>query len=182
MADTGDHKESTGDLVTNNLVEKEGNIPTEREENNLTKRAENSLQTNEGEGILLKQRARLFRFENSTREWKACSTGEVQLLQHKESKKVRVLIHLDKTLAVFANHYITGDMRLLPNIGSDRSWVWNVAKDVSGGEPTAEHFAVRFANKNIADEFKLVFENAQASASAYTQHPVPSGKYSQNLS
>ncbi|KAG8733400.1 single stranded nucleic acid binding protein, partial [Ceratobasidium sp. 428] len=76
----------------------------------------------------------------------------------------------------------TSEMKLLPNIGSDRSWVWNATKYVSGGEPTVEHFAVRFANKNIADEFKLVFENAQASASAYTQHPVSSGKYSQNLS
>jgi Ran-binding protein 1 len=37
-------------------------------------------------------------------------------------------------------------MTLSPNIGSDRSWVWNVAADVSEGEPTQETLAIRFAN------------------------------------
>lgn len=38
------------------------------------------------------------------------------------------------------------EMKLTPNVGSDRSWVWTVAADVSEGEPTAETFAIRFAN------------------------------------
>lgn len=37
-------------------------------------------------------------------------------------------------------------MALSPNIGSDRSWVYNVAADVSDGEATAETLAIRFAN------------------------------------
>ena len=37
-------------------------------------------------------------------------------------------------------------MRLSPNIGSDRSWVWNAAADVSEGEPEAQTLAIRFAN------------------------------------
>lgn len=37
-------------------------------------------------------------------------------------------------------------MKLAPNVGSDRSWVWNVAADVADGEPTAETLAIRFAN------------------------------------
>lgn len=37
-------------------------------------------------------------------------------------------------------------MTLSPNVGSDRSWVWSVAADVSDGEPTAETLAIRFAN------------------------------------
>ena len=37
-------------------------------------------------------------------------------------------------------------MRLQPNVGSDRSWVWKVAADVSEGTPTAETLAIRFAN------------------------------------
>ena len=37
-------------------------------------------------------------------------------------------------------------MKLSPNIGSDRSWVWNVAADVSEGKPEAKTLAVRFAN------------------------------------
>jgi hypothetical protein len=41
---------------------------------------------------------------------------------------------------------VTQDMALSPNVGSDRSWVYNVAADVAEGEPTAETLAIRFAN------------------------------------
>lgn len=37
-------------------------------------------------------------------------------------------------------------MRLQPNIGSDRSWVWKVHADYSEGDPTPETLAIRFAN------------------------------------
>ena len=38
------------------------------------------------------------------------------------------------------------DMKLSPNVGSDRSWVWNAAADVSEGEPEPQTLAIRFAN------------------------------------
>jgi Ran-binding protein 1 len=38
------------------------------------------------------------------------------------------------------------EMKLSPNVGSDRSWVWNAAADVSEGEPEAVTLAIRFAN------------------------------------
>lgn len=37
-------------------------------------------------------------------------------------------------------------MELSPNVGSDRSWVWNAAADVSEGEPEPQTLAIRFAN------------------------------------
>lgn len=37
-------------------------------------------------------------------------------------------------------------MKLSPNVGSDRSWVWNAAADVSEGEAEAQTLAIRFAN------------------------------------
>ena len=37
-------------------------------------------------------------------------------------------------------------MKLSPNVGSDRSWVWNASADVSEGEPEAQTLAIRFAN------------------------------------
>lgn len=39
-------------------------------------------------------------------------------------------------------------MTLSPNVGSDRSWVWNVAADYAEGEPSAETLAIRFANSD----------------------------------
>jgi Ran-binding protein 1 len=41
---------------------------------------------------------------------------------------------------------VSTDMKLQPNIGSDRSWVWKVAADYSEDPPTAETLAIRFAN------------------------------------
>lgn len=39
-------------------------------------------------------------------------------------------------------------MKLSPNVGSDRSWVWNAAADVSEGESEAVTLAIRFANSD----------------------------------
>ena len=50
------------------------------------------------------RRAKLFRFESSTNEWKERGTGDVKLLAHKETKKVRLVMRRDKTLKVCANH------------------------------------------------------------------------------
>jgi Ran-binding protein 1 len=76
----------------------------------------------------------------------------------------------DKTLKVCANHLstsslpfvlavvlirslilvssVSSEMRLQPNVGSDRSWVWKVAADYSEDPPTSETLAIRFANSD----------------------------------
>lgn len=41
---------------------------------------------------------------------------------------------------------VVPEMKLSPNVGSDRSWVWNAAADVSEGEPEAVTLAIRFAH------------------------------------
>lgn len=53
---------------------------------------------------LTARRAKLFRFDGSSSEWKERGTGDVRLLKHKESKKVRLVMRRDKTLKVCANH------------------------------------------------------------------------------
>ncbi|KAH9936938.1 RanBP1 domain-containing protein [Amylocystis lapponica] len=115
----------------------------------------------EDEDVLFKMRAKLFRFETSNSEWKERGTGDVRLLAHKDTKKVRLVMRRDKTLKVCANHSITADMKLQPNIGSDRSWVWKVAADYSESPPTSETLAIRFANAENAAQFKEAFEQAQ---------------------
>jgi Ran-binding protein 1 len=67
---------------------------------------------------------------------------------------------------LFASAYIerntvSAEMRLQPNIGSDRSWVWKVAADYTEEPPTAETLAIRFANSDNANEFKRQFELTQ---------------------
>lgn len=121
------------------------------------------VKTNEeSEETVFKMRAKLFKFDRDAREWKERGTGDVKLLKHKESKKVRLVMRRDKTHKVCANHYIVPDMKLSPNVGSDRSWVWNTSADVSEGEPEAQTLAIRFANSDNANLFKDAFLKAQA--------------------
>ena len=115
----------------------------------------------EAEEQTFKMRAKLFKFDRDSREWKERGTGDVRLLKHKENGKTRLVMRRDKTLKVCANHYVVPDMKLSPNVGSDRSWVWNAAADVSEGEPEAQTLAIRFANSENANLFKEAFIKAQ---------------------
>jgi len=120
------------------------------------------VKTNEElEETILKMRAKLFKFDRDAREWKERGTGDVKFLKHKESKKIRLVMRRDKTHKVCANHYIAPDMKLSPNVGSDRSWVWNTTADVSEGEPEFQTLAIRFANSENANSFKNAFLIAQ---------------------
>ncbi|RDW94646.1 putative ran-specific GTPase-activating protein 1 [Coleophoma crateriformis] len=126
----------------------------------LTEKVE--VKTNEElEEQTFKMRAKLFKFVKDANEWKERGTGDVRLLKHKENGKTRLVMRRDKTLKVCANHYVVPDMKLSPNVGSDRSWVWNAAADVSEGEPEAQTLAIRFANAENANLFKEAFIKAQ---------------------
>ncbi|OIW33555.1 hypothetical protein CONLIGDRAFT_569092 [Coniochaeta ligniaria NRRL 30616] len=126
----------------------------------LTEKVE--VKTNEeSEEQLFKMRAKLFKFVRESNEWKERGTGDVRLLKHKENGKTRLVMRRDKTLKVCANHYIVPEMKLSPNVGSDRSWVWNAAADVSEGEAEAVTLAIRFANSENANLFKDAFIKAQ---------------------
>jgi len=47
---------------------------------------------------------------------------------------------------------VVPEMKLSPNVGSDRSWVWNAAADVSEGEAEAVTLAIRFANSDSKEQ------------------------------
>jgi Ran-binding protein 1 len=128
----------------------------------LTEKVETKT-NEESEEQLFKMRAKLFKFVKDSNEWKERGTGDVRLLKHKDNQKTRLVMRRDKTLKVCANHYIVPEMKLAPNVGSDRSWVWNAAADVSEGEPEAVTLAIRFANSENANLFKDEFLKAQKS-------------------
>jgi len=150
---------------TNDTTKEEENDPHFEPVIRLTQQVETKTME-EDEESLFKMRAKLFRFDASESAWKERGTGDVRLLQHKENKKVRLVMRRDKTLKVCANHMISSEMRLQPNIGSDRSWVWKVHADYVENPPTSETLAIRFANAENANQFKEAFEKAQQSNAA----------------
>ncbi|XP_038870195.1 E3 SUMO-protein ligase RanBP2-like [Salvelinus namaycush] len=105
-------------------------------------------------------RAKLFRFDAETKEWRERGIGLVKILKHNRSGKVRLLMRREQVLKICANHYITPDMLLKPNAGSDKSWVWN-AVDYADEEPRTEQLAIRYKTEDEALLFKTKFEEAQ---------------------
>ena len=95
-----------------------------------------------------------------TKTWKERGIGEVRLLRHREYQRIRLLMRQEKTMKVIANHAVDPRITLEPNVSSDRSWVWS-AFDFAEGELKETVFALRFANTDVAAEFKDAFAAAQ---------------------
>lgn len=121
----------------------------------------------EDEESLFGMRAKLFIFGETlldvgtgNKTWKERGVGEVRLLRHREHQRIRLLMRQEKTMKVIANHALDPRIRLEPNAGSDRSWVWS-AFDFAGGELVETVFALRFADSEIAGKFKDMFLQCQ---------------------
>jgi Ran-binding protein 1 len=93
--------------------------------------------------------------------WKERGIGEVRILRHREHQRLRLLMRQEKTMKVIANHAVDPRIKLEPNVGSDRSWVWS-AFDFAEGDLKETVFALRFADSDIAQEFKKNFQECQA--------------------
>lgn len=114
----------------------------------------------EDEEVLFKIRAKLFRFSTELKEWKERGTGDVRILKHKESKKIRLLMRREKTLKICLNHYVNPDIELKENVGSDRSWVWQ-AVDYADGERDEAMLAIRFRDSKNAAMFKDNYDTSR---------------------
>ncbi|CAB3363784.1 ran-specific GTPase-activating protein-like [Cloeon dipterum] len=117
----------------------------------------------EMEEVMIKLRAKLYRYDSSCvpPEWKERGTGEVKLLRNLDKPVVRLVMRRDKTLKVCANHFIRPWMKLSPNCGSDRAWVWSVNVDYADEEPKPELLAIKFANAADATKWFEMFEKAK---------------------
>jgi len=121
----------------------------------------------EDEEILYNVRAKLFIYGETMldvgtgkKSWRERGIGEVKLLRHKEHQRVRLLMRQERTMKVIANHAVDPRIKLEPNAGSDRSWVWS-AFDFAEGELVETVFALRFADSEIANTFKEKFTKSQ---------------------
>ncbi|XP_078514252.1 E3 SUMO-protein ligase RanBP2-like [Lissotriton helveticus] len=114
----------------------------------------------EEEEELFSNRAKLFRFDTDLKEWKERGVGIVKFLRHKKSDKVRLLMRREQVLKICANHYISPNMTLKLNAGSNKSYVWH-ALDYADEMPKPEQFAIRFKTPGEAQLFKQKFEEVQ---------------------
>lgn len=127
----------------------------------------------EDEEVLFCERAKLFRFDAETKQWKERGIGELKILCHPETQVCRVLMRRDQVLKLCANHRILPEMKLGPLSTNDRAWSW-FANDYSEGQLCKENLAARFKTKEQADFFKQVFESCRDNA--HTTTPLKESK------
>ncbi|XP_059169513.1 E3 SUMO-protein ligase RanBP2-like [Physella acuta] len=115
----------------------------------------------EDEAILFESRGKMYRFVSG--EWKEKGVGVVKILEHKDTKKTRVLMRRDQVLKICCNHKIEPALSLQPMAKSDgKAWVWYVLDfSEDGDDGKMEQLALRFRNAEIANEFKKVFEQCR---------------------
>ncbi|GFN96053.1 E3 sumo-protein ligase ranbp2 [Plakobranchus ocellatus] len=118
----------------------------------------------EDEVILFESRGRMYRFV--TGEWKEKGLGVVKILEHKDTKKARVLMRRDQILKVCCNHVIDSNLNLQPMAKTEgKAWIW-YAMDFSDEEGKMEQLALRFKTAEIANQFKAVFDKCRESHKA----------------
>jgi Ran-binding protein 1 len=122
----------------------------------------------EDENVLYSARAKLFIYGETmldkgtgNKTWVERGIGDIRLLQHKEKGHIRVLMRQEKTMKVICNHVLDPRIELTPNIGNDRSWVWQAFDFADGAELVETMFACRFKDSDFALAFKEEFEKYQ---------------------
>ncbi|XP_047107588.1 E3 SUMO-protein ligase RanBP2 [Schistocerca piceifrons] len=111
----------------------------------------------EEEDLLYSQHAKLYRFVSG--EWKERGLGDIKILRHRVTKKIRLLMRRDQVLKVCLNHFLTPEITFIEK--DAKSWLWS-APDFSDGHIENERFAIRFKTPDIAAEFKKAIDQSQA--------------------
>ncbi|XP_063633731.1 E3 SUMO-protein ligase RanBP2-like [Cydia splendana] len=115
----------------------------------------------EDETVIFSARAKLYRFIDN--QWKERGLGDIKLLKHKTTGKVRVLMRREQIHKICANHAITSYMEIKPMKNETKAYFW-VANDFADETLVLEKFCVRFKTADIARRFYETFEKARSEA------------------
>ncbi|XP_017875695.1 E3 SUMO-protein ligase RanBP2 isoform X2 [Ceratina calcarata] len=116
----------------------------------------------EDEEVLYSHRAKLFRYDKSTCEWKERGLGDIKLLRHRETGKLRLVMRREQILKLCLNHFVFPDLELKQK--DEKTWMWNAA-DYSDGEIEHTLFACRFKTADIANSFKDIIDESKKKVS-----------------
>ncbi|CAG2161801.1 unnamed protein product [Oppiella nova] len=107
------------------------------------------------------QRAKLYRFDPTLKEWKERGIGDFKILKHKSKNRYRMILRRDQILKIACNHYITPAVTLNPMNTSETAICW-YAIDYSDGSPAKQQFALKLKNKDLLKEFIKLFEDCKS--------------------
>lgn len=134
----------------------------------------------EEENVLFSDRAFLYRYVSDTKEWKEKGRGDMKILEHKTTGRIRLLMRREQVLKICCNHFVTPQLSLKHLQTSDRTWTWS-AQDFSEGELVQETFALKFKTKDQADKFMSVFDEAQKKSANFSSDKIEELKETKSL-
>lgn len=115
----------------------------------------------EDERKLFGERAKLFRFDATNREWKERGVGEFKILHHPKNNTYRLLLRREQVYKCVLNQAMSADLQITPMKQSDKAFCWvgtNFAEDTTNG--VVESLSVRFKNAQIAQSFDVAVKGA----------------------
>lgn len=116
----------------------------------------------ENDKVLYSHRAKLFRFDKASNDWKERGIGDIKILQNKNDLgKIRLVMRREVIHKLCCNQriYKNTQFKFLPNKNNAVMWV---GPDYSENELAIETLTLRFKNESICAEFLKAIENAQS--------------------
>lgn len=115
----------------------------------------------ENEEKLFGERAKLYRWDSESREWKERGVGELKVLHHPGRQSYRLLLRREQVHRCVLNAALSTDFRMNSRTDKTFNWVvYNFAENWENGE--LESLSVRFRNAPLAQRFKEVVESCLA--------------------
>ncbi|XP_066979899.1 E3 SUMO-protein ligase RanBP2 isoform X2 [Macrobrachium rosenbergii] len=110
----------------------------------------------EDEIVLYCNRAKLHRLVAG--EWKERGLGDIKVLEHKKTGKIRLLMRREQVHKICLNHNVEKGMEFRKK--DDKTFFWATV-DYAENTPKSETFAIRFKTPEIAVEFYKAVDNAK---------------------
>lgn len=116
-------------------------------------------------GFAIFRKVKSYRFTDG--EWKERGLGPIKLLEHKKTKKIRVLMRRDKTLKICANFYVQQESKVAEHAASEKACVFT-AMDCSDGDiaPELYNMCIKFGSADKRQQFTDAFNAAQKKMAA----------------
>ena len=122
----------------------------------------------ESERQLFCERAKLYRYDPDSKQWKERGIGNMTIMKNSESGKSRLVMRREQVLKLCCNHVILPTMQLNPMLGGGNAWRWFTPCDFSEDERKAEQLAIRFKKKEQADSFQEVISRCVQESTSVT--------------
>lgn len=110
----------------------------------------------EGLEVVFDDRAKLLRFDPTTKEWKERGIGQMKILHHPKENYYQLLMRRELVYKICCNQRLSADLELKPVSSSDKAMSW-IGQDFSEGENKKELFAIRFKTVEQLNTFKNKF-------------------------